>query len=191
MVMLRYSKCNGLTLVELLVVLAVAAILAQIALPDFSDAIKNNRSTTQLNELQTSLMLARSEAVKRNNAVVMCKSVDGAACQDSGVNWHSGWIVFEDLNADGAVTAGEDVLSVHGGLIENTPLLFTPTRVMYVGTGLATQGLNGTYTLCDERGTPHAKGLIIGPGGRPRVAFDSDSNGIPEDAGGNDLSCSS
>ena len=69
-------------------------------------------------------------------------------------------------------------------------LKFTPTRVRYLGDGLATEGLNGTYTLCDDRGATHAKGLIIGPGGRARVARDTNGNGIPEDASGTDLACS-
>jgi len=185
------GKCAGLTLVELLVVLAVAAILAQIALPNFSEIIQNNRSATQLNDLQTSLTFARSEAIKRNRSVGICKAnASGTACQDSGVNWHAGWLVFEDLDNSGDFDAGETILSVHGALTENTTLKFTPARVVYTGTGLASQGVNGTYTLCDDRGAGYSKGLIIAAGGRPRLAIDSDANGIPEDASGSDLSCS-
>ncbi len=188
----RPTGARGVTLIELLVVLAIAAILAQIALPEFNDIMKNNRAVARINELQTSLTFARSEAVKRNSPVVLCKSSNGTSCQDSGTAWQGGWIVFVDINGNGAVDpgAGEQVLSLHGSVADKFTLTFEPTRVVYTGTGLASQGINGTYVLCDDRGTSHAKGVVIGASGRPRLAADSNDNGIVEDAAGNDLECS-
>lgn len=183
-------KSSGLTLIELLVVLAIAAVLAQIALPDFSDIIKNNRSAARINELQTSLTFARSEAVKRNSAVSLCKSTDGASCQNTGDIWQTGWIVFVDQNNNGTVDSGDEVLSLHGSSTEKFTMTFAPARVTYQGVGLATQGLNSTYVLCDDRGAEKAKGLIIGAGGRPRLAIDEDGNGVVEDAAGSDIECS-
>jgi type IV fimbrial biogenesis protein FimT len=184
------GRSAGLTLIELMIVLAIAAILAQIALPEFSDILKNNRSTARINELQTSLTFARSEAIKRNHPVVLCKSTNGTSCQDSGTSWQSGWLVFEDDNGNGAVDSGEDVLSLHGNVAEQFTLKFTPARIVYTGSGLATQGLNSTFTLCDERGAEFAKGIIIGATGRPRLAVDGNSDGVLEDAAGADLVCS-
>lgn len=183
------GKLRGVTLIELLVVLAIAAILAQIALPDFRDIMQNNRSAARINELQTSLTFARSEAIKRNTPVVLCKSTNGTSCQDSGDAWQSGWIVFADENGNGTADDGE-ILTLHGNAAEQFTLTFTPTRVSYDGSGLATLGLNGTYILCDSRGASKAKGLIIGAGGRPRLAVDSNGSGVVEDAAGTDLVCS-
>ena len=184
----RYSR--AFTLVELLVVISVAAILAAIALPDFSMFIKNNRSTSQINDLQTSLTFARSEAIKRNASVALCKSGNGTACQDLGENWQFGWLVFQDQDLDGEVNDANDILSVHGGLSGYNQLTFTPSLVVYASNGLASSGANGTFTLCDDRGATFAKGLIIGPSGRPRLAIDSDDNGVAEDGDGDDLVCS-
>ncbi len=184
------GKSRGVTLIELLVVLAIAAVLAQIALPDFSDIIKNNRSAARINELQTSLTFARSEAIKRNSPVSLCKSTNGSSCQNSGEIWQTGWIVFVDLNNNGSVDADDEVLSLHGGSTEQFTLTFAQPRVTYQGVGLASQGLNGIYVLCDDRGAEKAKGLIIGAGGRPRLAVDQDGNGIVEDASGSDIECS-
>jgi len=181
---------QGLTLVELLIVIAIAAIIAQLSLPEFSDVMKNNRSTANINELQTSLGFARTEAVMHNSTVVLCKSRNGTACQDSGDDWTDGWIVFADSNRDGAVSKGEKIFNVQGQLEESFTLTFTPTRVSYVGTGLVTAGQNGTYKLCDDRGARYAKGVIISATGRPRLAIDSDNSGVVEDASGKDLVCS-
>ncbi len=68
-------------------------------------------------------------------------------------------------------------------------LVFSQTRVIYAGNGVARGGSNGTFTLCDSRGATSAKGLIIGPSGRPRHAMDSDANGILQDGNNLDLVC--
>ena len=187
----RSSRERGLTLIELLVVITVASVLAVIALPDLAGFIKNNRSSADINDLLSSLTFARSEAVKRNSNVAICQSGNGSSCENSADARHNGWIVFEDRNLDGAIDTDADILTVHGGLAPNRQLSFSADNVTYRSDGLATTGTNTTFKLCDDRGAEHAKGLIIGASGRPRVALDSSGNDIPEDADGDDLECGS
>ena len=73
------KMCRGFTLLELMVTVAVAAILATVAVPGFRDLIQNNRVTTQTNELVSALNFARTEAVKRgrNVAVVVTQTNPG------------------------------------------------------------------------------------------------------------------
>ena len=98
-------KQHGMTLVELMVTLAVAAILVSAALPSLSDMAANNRLSALNNQLVSSLNYARSEAVKRRYDVALCvRTSAGAACNASG-GFESGWIIFTDCNGDGAVTA--------------------------------------------------------------------------------------
>ena len=184
------SKNNGLTLIELLVVITVASVLAVVALPDLAGFIKNNRSAADINDLLSSLTFARSEAVKRNSSVAVCLSANGSSCQ-AGDEWQNGWIVFEDRDLDQTVDDPSEILSIHGGLAPNRELTFDSGTVTYRSDGLATTGTNGTFALCDDRGAAHAKGLIIGASGRPRLAMDADESGVVEDAEGDDLECGS
>lgn len=60
------KRARGLTLIELMVVIAVIAILIAIATPNISEIIKNNRATSQANELAALINLGRNEAVRRH-----------------------------------------------------------------------------------------------------------------------------
>lgn len=180
----EYSE--GFTIVELMMTLAVAAILSAVAAPSFNDIIQNNRLVTQVNELQASLSLARSEAIKRNDFLTVCPSRDGANCMG---NWESGWLVFVNDNVDGTVNAGEEILLVHGAISHNNTLTFNRARVTYAGSGKARGGSNGSFTLCDGRGARYAKGIIISNTGRARLAIDKNGNGIVENGSKKSVRC--
>ena len=106
-------RSRGFTLVELMVVLAIAAILALIAAPAFTETINIARRKTYANQLFEDLTLARNEAIKRGVPVTVCPSTDGENCvaRDS---WVTGWIVFVDVATTGARDAAtEALLKVH------------------------------------------------------------------------------
>lgn len=103
---LRNSN-RGFTLIELLVTLIVLSIIIGIALPNFNDMIRNNRSVTLGEEFQSALNFARSEAAKRGGLVSICASNnEGTAC---GSDWTNGWLAFVDTadETSGAVAVGE------------------------------------------------------------------------------------
>src|SRR5580693_8818391 len=102
-------RAHGFTLVEVVITMAVAAILLSIAVPSFRYVTNSNRIAGELNGLLGDLQFARAEAIKEGRTVTVCVSVDGATCANS-TTWQSGWIVFSDPTDVGVVDPGETIL---------------------------------------------------------------------------------
>jgi type IV fimbrial biogenesis protein FimT len=81
------SRARGFTLVELMVTIAVLAILAAIAFPSFRSLINSSRLSSGANELIATMQLAKAEAVRQNGRVTICASTNGSACSGSN-DWH-------------------------------------------------------------------------------------------------------
>ncbi|HWP94152.1 MAG TPA: GspH/FimT family pseudopilin [Gammaproteobacteria bacterium] len=175
------SRQRGLSLIELLVTLAIAAIVCNFALPSLVDFIKDARRTAVINELLGSLWYARNEAVTRNAQIVVCKSRDGRTCGGADVRWEAGWIVFHNRDADQppVVDGEEPVLMVYGTLRQGARL--HANRNYFTFQPLGTRSVNGTLVYCDDRGSHAARAVIVSVTGRPRVAS--------RDAAGRPLSC--
>ncbi|MDJ0926956.1 MAG: GspH/FimT family pseudopilin [Gammaproteobacteria bacterium] len=105
---------EGVTLIELMVVLAVLATVLSVGIPAFNQFTAANRMTASVNDVMAALQLARSEAIKRRGTVTVCASANPEAvipaCAASG-GLTQGWIVFTDLNSNAAVDPGEPILA--------------------------------------------------------------------------------
>ena len=105
---------SGFTLIELMVAIAVAAILVALAIPSFETTINSGRLSSASNEMMAGLQSARMEAIRRNRRAVFCLSPapDAAtpSCNSAGA---IGWVVFRDDDKDGVPTAS-DVVMVGG-----------------------------------------------------------------------------
>jgi type IV fimbrial biogenesis protein FimT len=171
------KRCAGLTLVELIVCMAVLAVLATLTVPAFGDLRLDAARTTAVNDFFHALFLARSEAIKRGQVVSLCRSRDGEYCATNEAPWSVGWIVFVNLDRDEPAERDDDepVIAVYGPYREGT---ITSNRATYSFRPVVQGVVNGTVVFCDRRGSEHARAIIISHTGRPRVAR-RDSSGKP------------
>jgi type IV fimbrial biogenesis protein FimT len=150
------KRQSGLTVVELMVAVTIAAILLGIGIPSYRSVTNSYRMSAEVNSLLGDLQYARAEAIKEGQPVTTCVSTDGATCT-AGTAWAGGWIVFSDPNGNAKVDAGENVLRVQRAFIGAVPDTFTAsnavTAITYNREGFATTAAgfpNTTITLHDR-----------------------------------------
>lgn len=102
---MRHTGARGFSVIELLVAIAIVAILLAVAFPSFEGSIRRNRVTSTANEIIATLSLARMEGLRNPQGAVICTSADGATC---GGTWNDGWMVWIDANGDGAPGGASD-----------------------------------------------------------------------------------
>ncbi len=188
------SKNAGFTLLELIITVSIAAILASVAIPSLVNTIRNNRLATQTNEIIRTLIYARSEAVKRNVRVVVCRSTDintvnpaatpAPTCATGGTTgWETGWLVFNDPDGDSVFdppasypscgTGDECLLATHTALTGSVSLTGNnnvANRVTFNSIGLATAS-NGALVLkyTDDTGNTNTRVICVATSGRARL----------------------
>ena len=96
---------RGFSLIELMVTVAIGAILVAIGLPSFQSSMRSNRVATATNELVASINLARLEAIRNPHGAAMCASEDGEDCAGT---WNDGWIVWISGDGDNEPDGDDD-----------------------------------------------------------------------------------
>ncbi len=157
-------------MIELLVTVAILAILLAVAAPGFQDFFANNRAAAASSDFIASLNLARSEATKLGQRVAVCKSAAPFAatpvCVTSG-NWTSGRLVFVDTNANGVRESTEALLQTYGPLASGTLVGASGVHVIsFTAIGKTTLAADTTVTLCVSG---KQRQIMVGKMGRVRV----------------------
>ena len=152
------AATSGLTIVELLVALAIAGLLAALAVPAFHDWLGAyelaNHTRAPRRKPDAS---AHGSHPPRLIASISASRPIGSQCADQG-SWEAGFVMYVDVNHDGRIDAGEPVLGIEGPappgitITANRPL---DDYVSYTSVGHARM-LNGalqmgTFTVCRQR----------------------------------------
>lgn len=126
----------GFTLTEILVVMGIVVILISVGVPSFRYVTTANRVSGEINGLLGDMQFARSEAIREGRDVVLCQSSDGTSCTTDPTSWTSGWLVWSDLNDDGAFDPTQEILR------HQTPLLSKDTLTPDATSNLTTITFN-------------------------------------------------
>lgn len=183
------DMCEGFGLIELMGVLAIAAIMVFVGAPIITDFVQDSRLRVSANALQNSFAQARSAAVARSARVTVCVSSDGENCATG--DWAQGWVIFEDENTLGEIDETTDTRIKVQQALQGT-VTVVPTAKMadavyfdFLGFVRDSSGdgdyLSGSFLVCDDRGdAANTRAVYLGAAGSSRV-------GEPENA----MSCNS
>ncbi len=160
---------HGFSLIELMVVLSIAAILLAAGVPSFRSLIQNQRMITTVNEFFAAINLTRSEAIQRGTRVDLVPA--------EAADWSKGWVVFIDENNNQKADMGEQIIFSHGPAPTGIAITsaFTDSQVKY----LAYNGTGRTRTNASSQNPQfghmlftmgeQTRKIMINLLGRPRV----------------------
>ena len=191
------KKLSGFTLVELMVVIAIAALVMAFGAPALTPFIQNGRITTVTNELVSAMHVARSEAIRMRSVGCVCPSANStavtagtgnsAAVCTAADNWEQGWISFLESSNDGCAFdgSGADVLlkvwdgSTYGNELtvrvtndsnsinDVDQIRFNSRGVPVTSDGIMQQGV---LNICDSRGVADVNGKSVARGVQMTIA---------------------
>lgn len=152
------ARSGGFTLIELMVTIAIAAVLMMVAVPSFVTYQRNSEMTSFANTLLASINAARGEAMKRGR-YAMVVPVDG-------VLWSSGWVAFVDVDGSRTLSATNDISVVK----KEAP----PTYLTVSGNNTASEA--APYIMFDPSG--YAARKSTSPAG-PNLTLTITRNDVP------------
>lgn len=177
---MRTDEQYGFTLIELMIVIAIVGVLLLVVTPNFGRFVADGRVNATKDKLVSSISLARSEAIKRGDQVVICRAnAAGDSCAGSSTNatstsWSNGWLVFADEDSDEVLDAGE-LIRVQTDLDSKTTVTYSRGDIIvYSGQGMLITGSSGdeTFIIGDSADNTVGTGLSVRSTGRIRSCAD-------------------
>ena len=189
------NKKQGFTLVELMVTIAVVAIISAIALPSMNNFLVKMRVDNQISEMQRLLLTARNMAINTGKNTTVCPLYSGE-CSD---NWQGEISVFTNgsnsTNNDAYETTTDDsttdvLIKIKEAIKSGEKLQFAHKSVVYSPSGRLLTGA-GFISYCPEDNADESRGIDIQISGRSYTSSDTDNDGKDEDRNNNEITCSS
>jgi len=174
----------GFTLIELVVTIAVVAVLVGLAVPSFTNTIKNSRLTNKTNDLVAAISLTRQSAVARNQPTFLCHSNSppgGAVACNGGANsdWNTGYIAYSPpqrtiISAARTYNSTTDTVIKHVSLNDNDDITVAntaaPSFISFNSSGLLLGNNIVSLKVCDDRtGANLGRTITVSTSGRVRT----------------------
>lgn len=184
------KKQHGLTLMELIIGMAIVAILATGAIPSFYSFFQKFRLDSEVEKWLLGFNLARQSAITSENIVTLCPSSDGKNCSKV---WQDGGIVFVDSNFDHQKDADELLLhQIESGkpnFLISWKAFQNRKYIQFQPNGF-TWDQNGTLRVCStDKSLKYNRALIVSRSGRIRMSTDENKDGVHEDSKGDQINC--
>ena len=182
---------GGVTLAEILTVLAAGALLMAVALPGFDSLLERERAGSAINQMLGAVQFTRAAAVSHRVPAALCPGA-GDRCGMRNT-WHDGALAFLDPNGNGRRDAGEEILMRLPPLAPGHRMYWRAfrnrTALVFRPSGL-TDWQSGNILYCPPDGDPRlARQIILNVQGRARRANDTDGDGIVEGSAGRPVEC--
>lgn len=182
------NQKRGFTLVEVMVAIAVVAIISAIALPTMSSFLVKMRVDNEISEIQRLLLTARNMAINTGKNTTVCP-LSGGACT---TNWHNEISVFTNsdnsLATNNTFAAPDELVKIKDAIRSGDKLQYTQKSIIYTPDGrLLTTSANFSY--CPQDNEDYSRGISISLSGRSYISSDTDNDDKDEDRSGDEIVC--
>ena len=167
------ARAAGHSLYELLMTLALFALLIGVGVPSLSGMVAHHRLRTDVDALFHAIHHARKASIVRRRVMSICPTLDGATCGGRDA-WSAGWMMYVDVNRNGRF---DDEPVIRHARIQPTHRVMA-NRNQFSLRATQKRATNGTVIFCDHKRRARSRALVISYTGRPRVAYE-DPRGRP------------
>lgn len=180
---------RGFTLVELMIAIAIVAMLSAIALPSMNSFLVKMRVDNEISEMQRLLLTARNMAINTGKNTTVCPLSAGACT----TNWQDDVSVFtNDVNSlvnGNAFAANDELIKVKEAIKSGDKLQYSQKSVIYTPAGrLLTTAASFSY--CPKGEANSSRGIDVSVSGRSYTSSDTDNDDKDEDRNGDEITCS-
>ncbi len=178
------SHQRGFTLIEMMVTLALVAVLMMVAVPNFTAFQRNSELTSVANNIVGAMNTARTEAMKRNTNALVAPITSN--------DWAGGWRVFVDVDRDGTFNTGDILVTTYPALPSYLTASSSVPNALFNGSGYSFAGgsLNNMTITIERNDVPagqkldQTRRIKVATTGRVRSCKGSDTTNCTAAAGG-------
>jgi type IV fimbrial biogenesis protein FimT len=159
------TRTRGFTLVEFIVTVSVLVIALGLTVPALGGFVARNEAASVKSSFVATLALARSEAARAGQQVILQASSGGP----TGNEYANGWDLYLDLDGSATVTSGDTLLR-HYEALPPALKLHGASRIVFSANGYLTPAAGLNFTLCRNDGNAVGWAMSVAPSGTTYTA---------------------